>query len=239
MPATTAMDRIDRAEVLAWLTRQKALRALPPEALEALLAHARPQVLKARERLFCAGDEGQAIYLVLSGWLKLSRSSEAGRDLVLEIAGPGTLTGELAVLCRMPRASDATAISACRVLAIEGRALIAALRESPDALLEVIRLLGRRLANTTAQLEDSFLAAEQRLARALLRLAALDPQARGGGLVIDLGLSQGELGEITGLTRESINKLLAAWRDQGCLKLSGRTLVIIDLPCLKALADLE
>ena len=58
------------------------------------------------------------------------------------------------------------------------------------------------------------------------------------GLVIDLGLSQTDLGELTGLARESINKLLAAWRDQGWISLADRIIVLADLPALRAVADL-
>jgi CRP-like cAMP-binding protein len=234
------LENIDRAEVMGWMGRNKALRALDRASLEGLLAYAQVRPLRARGRLFAAGDAGSALYVVLSGWIKLSRTGPGGRDVVLELAGPGSLFGELAVLCGLPRAADAVALSACRVLAIDGRAVIAALRAHPDALLALVRLLGERLARTTTQMEDSvFLPAEPRLARVLLRLAALDPRPSRAGLVIDLGLSQSDLGELTGLARESINKLLGGWRDQGAIALNGRTLTLVDLPVLRAIAEAE
>jgi CRP-like cAMP-binding protein len=101
----------------------------------------------------------------------------------------------------------------------------------------VIRLLGERLARTTAQMEEGQMAAEPRLARALLRLAALDPKPVRTGLIIDLGLSQSDLGEMTGLARESINKLLGAWRDQGWIRLDGRTLILMDLAAVRGVAE--
>lgn len=232
-------DYIDKAEVLAWLSRNRALKALDRPALEGLLGFARPTVLRSRAVLFREGDEGGAMFLVLNGWIKLTRTGPNGRDIVLELAGPGSLFGELAVLCGLKRAANATALSTTRALAIDGRAVIAAMRAHPDALLAVVHMLGERLARTTAQVEDSLLPAEARLARALLRLAALDPRPAKGGLTIDLGLSQSDLGELTGLARESINKLLSAWRDQGTLSLDGRTLTLIDLPTLRAVADVE
>jgi CRP/FNR family cyclic AMP-dependent transcriptional regulator len=231
------LDSIDRAEVLGRLSRNPTLRALDRVSLEGLLAYAQLRPLRARARLFAAGDAGSALYVVLSGWIKLSRTGPSGRDIVLELAGPGSLFGELAVLCGFPRAADAVALSACRVLAIDGRAVVAALRAHPDALLSLVRLLAERLARTTAQMEDSVLPAEPRLARALLRLAALDPRPAKAGLVIDLGLSQSDLGELTGLARESINKLLGGWRDQGAIALAGRTLTLVDLPALRGIAE--
>jgi CRP/FNR family transcriptional regulator len=239
LPSNT-LDPIDRAEVLARLSQQPILRSLDRPALEGLLLYAQPKGLRARGRLFTAGDAGSALYLVLTGWIKLTRTGPSGRDIVLELAGPGSLFGELAVLCGLPRAADAVALSTCRVVAIDGRAVIAALRAHPDALLALVRLLGERLARTTAQMEDTlFLPAEPRLARALLRLAALDPRASRTGLVIDLGLSQSDLGELTGLARESINKLLSGWRDQGWITLADRTLTLVDLPALRGVADME
>jgi CRP-like cAMP-binding protein len=235
-----SLDTIDRAEVLGWMGRNPTLRALDRPSLEGLLHYAQLRPIRARARLFTTGDAGTALYIVLSGWLKLARTGPSGRDIVLELVGPGSLFGELAVLCGLPRAADAIALSTCRVLAIDGRAVIAALRAHPDALLALVRLLGERLARTTAQMEDSvFLPAEARLARALLRLAALDPRPTRAGLLIDLGLSQSDLGELTGLARESINKLLGGWRDQGAIALQGRTLTLINLPTLRAIAEAE
>ncbi len=227
----------DRAEALSHLKRQPILLPLGDAALSGLLTYAAVRNLRARARLFAAGDTGSAVYLVLSGWIKLSRPGPSGRDVVLELAGPGSLFGELAVLCALPRAADAVALCAARVLTIDGRALIAALRTQPDALLAVVRLLAERLARTTARMEEGQMAAEPRLARALLRLAALDPKPVRGGLVIDIGLSQGELGEMTGLARESINKMLGGWRDQGWIRLDGRRLVLVDAASVRMVAD--
>ena len=230
---------IDRAEVLARLAQNAILRPLGAAGLDALLTYSQPRVLRARAKLFEAGDEGSALYLVLSGWIKLARPGAAGRDIVLELAGPGCLFGEVAVLCGTARAACATALGPARVLSIDGRATLAALRANPDALLALVRLFGERLARTTAQMEDGQVPAEPRLARTLLRLAALDPKPAGRGLVIDLGLSQGDLASMTGLARESINKMLAAWREEGWISLEGRILTLADLPALRGIADCD
>jgi CRP-like cAMP-binding protein len=231
---------LDGAALHERFARHRVLRLVARNDVESLIAYAQPRTLAPRARLFAAGDVGSACYVVLSGWIKLSREGPSGRDLVLEVAGAGTMFGELAVLCGQPRAADATALTAVRLLAIDGRALVATLRQNPDALLELVRMLGERLSRTTTQREDTlFLPAEARLARALMRLAALDPRPSGAKLRIDLGLSQRELGEMTGLARESINKQLSLWRDAGLVALSGRSLTLIDGAALGDIAATE
>lgn len=111
------------------------------------------------------------------------------------------------------------------------------LQKNPDAILAMVHGLGERLARTTTQLQDTlFLPAEARLAQVLIRLAALDPQPSAEGLNIDLGLSQQELGELTGLTRESINKQISLWRDLNIVRLSGRVLTVVDAAALNEIA---
>jgi CRP-like cAMP-binding protein len=229
-----------REQLLERLARHKVAGLLARTDLETMLSYAQPRAMRARAKLFAVGDQGSALYVVLSGWMKLSRDLPNGRSLVLEVAGPGSIFGELAVLCALPRAADAVALTTVQLLSIDGRALVAALRANPDAILAIVRMLGERLARTTTQMEDLVsLPAEPRLARALIRLAALSPQVSPVGLQIDLGLSQRELGEITGLTRESINKTLAGWRDADLVKLDGRTLTLTDVAQLQEIADSE
>jgi CRP-like cAMP-binding protein len=229
---------LDRTQLLERLSRHKVAGRLARADLETMLSYAQPRALRSRAKLFAAGDSGGALYVVLAGWIKLSRDLPNGRSIVLEVAGPGSMFGELAVLCGLPRAADAVALTATQLLAIDGRALVSALRSNPDAILAIVRMLGERLARTTVQMEDLvFLPAEPRLARALIRLAALTPQKSAAQLQIDLGLSQRELGELTGLARESINKLLAGWRDAGFVSVDGRTLTLADMAALQDIAD--
>ena len=234
---TRASGFADRSGLLESLSRHRALRLVDRPELEKLVAYAQMRALPARSRLFAAGDVGSALYVVVSGWLKLSREGPNGRDVVLEVAGAGSLFGELAVICGLPRAADAIALTPCNLLCIDGRALVSALRRSPDATLEIVRMLGERLARTTAQMEETLMPAEPRLARALTRLAALDPRPSKAGLDVDIGLSQRELGEMTGLARESINKQLSLWRDAGIVALNGRVVTLLDAQALRDVAE--
>ena len=227
----------DRAALLEQLSKHRMLRFIASAELEHLIAFAQPRSLAARKRLFAVGDAGSALYVILSGWVKLSREGPAGRDMLLEVAGPGTVFGELALICAAPRATDAVTLTVTRLLSIDGRALLAALRRNPDALLEIVRILAERLARMTEQIEDTHLSAEARLARALIRLAALDLKPSDACLRIDLGLSQSELGDLAGLSREKVNKQLSAWRDLGLIDLKGRSLILTDGVALGDIAN--
>lgn len=222
--------------VLEQLGRHPLLQRLADEDLKALVGTATTRVFDERAVLFGQGDDGHAVLVMVHGYVKLSAVTAAGREVVLDVVGPGEVFGELSVLTENPRAATATAMTPCSVLSIEGRAFLGALSRSPDAMLWMLRLLARRLNKATEQMTDGLeLPAPARLAKALLQLAALNSKAATDGLQISLPLSQRELGGMTGLIRESINKHLGLWRDAGWLTQSGRTITLHDLSPLHAL----
>jgi len=221
-------------QALLRLARQSGVLGCLPEAdLLPMLRRANLRYLRARETLFSLGEKGNSIVLILDGYMKLSSVTPSGHEIVLEIAGPGRVFGELAVLNDWPRSADAVSLTPCQVLSIDGKQLMAAMRRSPDALLATTRMISERLRATTEQLVNGVtLSAPARLAKALLHLAALHSHFEDGGLHIDLELSQRELGGMTDLTRESINKHLSAWRDAGWVRPSGKTIMLTDVDAL-------
>jgi CRP/FNR family transcriptional regulator len=221
------------------LRSHRVLGKLPLPELTQLVETARLRRLAARERLFAMGDPGNALFIILSGWIKIVRTGANGRDIVLELAGASNVFGELASIIGAPRGADAVALAETRVIAINGAAFVQALRRNPDALLELTRVVCERLARVNAQLEDTLsVPAEVRLARTLMRLAALDPRPSPEGLLVDLGLSQKELGDITGLSREGTNRQMALWRDAGLIHLEGRVVTLSDHAGLRRIAEM-
>ena len=224
------------ARVLDLLGKHRILRHLPQPDLQALVRGAAVQKYLDRDPLFAQGDEGQSVVAVVEGFVKLSSSTAAGREVVLEIVGPGGVFGELAVLNGWPRSADAQALGTVRVLAIEGKSFLRALERAPAGLFELCKLLSERLRRATEQITDGVdLPAAARLAKALMQLAGLHSHPGPDGLHIDLNLSQRELGGMTGLTRESINKHLAAWRDSEWVRLSDGGIVLINPRALRDL----
>jgi len=216
-------------EILRLLQGHRFLSRLPRDELHALIRQASVLTFAEREMVFAQGDAGGTVMVVVEGYVKLSSSTFGGREVVLEVAGPGAVFGEVAVLNDWTRAADAAALSACRLLTIDGKQFIRTLARAPEAMFEIIRLLSERLRSTTEQMTDGLdLPAPARLAKALLHLAALHSHPVKSGLRIDFQLSQRELGGMTGLTRESINKHLAAWRDSGWVTLSDRYVTVLN-----------
>ncbi len=223
------------ADFLRFLQPDSILGSLAERDRVAVLRQSAVRALPKQRVLFHCGDEGRSVVLILQGYVKLSTLAANDREVVLEIAGPGTIIGEIAVLTGLPRQADAICLTPCRVLAIDGGAFRHALARTPEAMFAAIRLLSHRLSAITAREIDSVaLPAPVRLAKALLHLAELHSQCVNGGVHIGLRLSQRELGAMTGLIRESINKHLKTWRASGWVELAGSSVVLRDVHALQA-----
>jgi CRP/FNR family transcriptional regulator, cyclic AMP receptor protein len=220
--------------ILNIVRTQGILGLLPERDLTALLRQSSTRSFPKNRVLFRAGDQGRSVVLVLDGYVKLSTMAPNGREVVLEIAAPGSIFGELAVLNGSPRQADATTLTACRVMAIDGGLFRRSLAATPEAMFAAIQLVAQRLSATTAREMDAVsLPAPVRLAKALLRLANLRSERVAEGVQIGFRLSQRELGAMTGLIRESINKHLKAWREAGWVELSGGNVTLRDVRALQ------
>jgi CRP-like cAMP-binding protein len=214
---------------------QDALAFLSEAERLSLLQRSAVQDVVRREVVFHQGDPGSSVILVSAGYIKLSTPLE-GREVVLDIVGPGSCFGEMAVLNKWPRETDATALSRCRLVAIDGRHYRQAVERKPEGLLAAMRLVSERLQRTTERMVDAVaLTAPARLAKTLIHLARLRSTSLHHGDSAPLRLSQSELGSMTGLTRESVNKHLSVWRDAGWVLLSGGSVTVIDVAALSNL----
>jgi CRP/FNR family transcriptional regulator, cyclic AMP receptor protein len=224
----------DTDAVLKIIKEQSILGSLAEQDLLALVRQTPVRALPKNRVLFRNGDEGRSVVLILQGYIKLSTMAANGREVVLEIAGPGTIFGELAVLNGSPRRADATTLTACSVLAIDGTLFRRLVGRTPEAMFAAIRLLSDRLSAVTEQGMDAVsLPAPVRLAKALLHLAGLHSQRVDDCVHIGFKLSQRELGAMTGLIRESINKHLNAWRAAGWIELAGGSVTLCDVCALQ------
>ncbi len=226
--AATA-DRI--AAMRRILERHSLFGSLLPDEREQLLAHARLLAFRPRQEIFHKGAEGLGLLAVLKGKVRISSIGPEGNQVLLNIIDEGDVFGEVALLDGKERTADATAMTECELLAIDRRDFVPFVRANPEVALRLLAVLCERLRRTTEQVEDMiFLDAPQRLAKKLLQLA------ESGRTTITL--SQRELGAMIGLSRESINKQLAHWQQDGVLRLEQGTIILVDLESLRGAAEL-
>lgn len=214
------------------------------ESLNASDLNALAQVCRTRRvdrgtLIFGRGEPADSMMLVVGGRVRISSVSAEGREVILNEIGAGQSFGEIALLDRSERTADATALEDTQLLVLYRWEFEPFLKSRVDLCLELMRLLCYRLRRTTAQVEDLALRSlESRLARVLLALAEQAGQtADRGSLSFPLPLSQRELGEITGATRESINKTLRLWRELGLAELQGKVFQIKDAEAFRGLID--
>ncbi len=230
-----AADWVDARDRL--VAARGALGRLPERDLFNLMQRAAIRSFRARKSIYRAGDPGRTVIAVLEGHVKLSTTTEGGREVVMEIVPPGSCFGEYGVLNNWPRDADAVTLSRARLLIIDGRQFTQVMERSVEGAQAMMRLLSERLRHARQRVVDvTVLPAPARLAKALIDLAELQCPVVLGGVRIELRLSQAELGGMTGLTRESINKNLAALRDAGLISLAGGSVTLIDIAALDGLS---
>jgi CRP-like cAMP-binding protein len=222
----------DRIEILARCD----LFAGLSEAL--LLEVARSlRTLRARrgQQLFLRGDPGDALYLVVTGLVRLSIASLGGRELTLHMAAPGSVFGEIALLDGGPRTATATCPVPSTLLALGRREFLDIALSRPEMPMRIMDFLCRRLRQATRQIEElTFAPVPIRLARTLLRLA----ESQGVEFEDGAGLSttQQELGNAIGLSREGTNRLLKSWQASGLVAVTKGRISVCSASALQRIA---
>src|SRR5215467_1378323 len=213
-------------------------RRLSDTEREALFARARTQRYAANESIFLMGAPGDSMVAVLSGTIRISVPSPDGKEIVLAILGPGEICGEIALLDGKERTADAKAATACSVVVLERRDVLAFFAQYPDAWTKLVDVLCERLRTADQQMAEFALSpVPVRLAKALLRLATADGQTVNGKAAERVHLTQRELGNVIGATRESVNKYLRAWQRKGCVRIADRLIVITNRAAVEDLTE--
>src|SRR6266436_8646295 len=220
---------------LAVLRKHPIFCDLDNEAFEQLCRYAKHSTLKRGTTIVSKGDPGNSLIAVISGTVKISVSSADGRSAILNLIGPGGTFGEVAVLDGQARTADATANTNCEIFIIDRREFIPFVRSQPALAMKFIELLCARLRWTTDQVEEVILQnLPGRLASALLRLTEKYKLAPGGRTI---AITQQEISEMVGMSRESINKQLRAWAARGWVRLEHGAIVVLNAEMLRELAE--
>ena len=180
--------------------------------------------------LFKEGDEGEHLYVIIDGKLKLGTSSGDGRENLLSILGPGEMFGELSLFDPGPRTSTATAVTDAKLLSLSHEKVIPWLKQNPEVSLQLLTRLSQRLRRTNEAVGDLvFSDVPGRVAKALIDLGDRFGKSTSEGLLVNHDLTQEELAQLVGASRETVNKALADFAGRGWLKLDGRSVLITDV----------
>ena len=223
--------------------RQKHLRehplfaGLPAEIIDRLNSHATMKKVARGATIFSKDDPGTSLFVVCDGTVKISVPSLEGKDAVFNLIGEGGIFGEIALLDGRPRTATAIAATNCHLMTIDRRDFVPLVRGHPELAIRIIEVLCARLRHTSEQVEDIMLLDfPARLAKALLRLVGA---GEASSKVQKITITQREIGQIVGMSRESTNKQLQAWQRRKWIQLERRGIVILEPAALAALAALD
>ncbi len=225
-------------EIVAFLGANPVFAGIAVRELEAVAAVAMEETHRSRASIFMEGDAAHWFYLVRSGHVKILRHSRAGKDVVLELLGPGEIFGGVAVIEKRPYPASAQATEPTVVLKIPADPMIALAERHPGFIREMALMIGRRLR--TAHDSVASLAVdpvEARLAATLLRLAKREGARSDKGVMLPFHLTRQSLADMTGTTVETAIRILSRWLRDGLLADDGGRLVLTDLDGLGALAE--
>ena len=207
---------------------------MSPEEREELRGMMSQTTLRRGEVLFNEGDSGDRLYILLTGKVKLGHTSVDGRENLLAVLGPGEVVGELTLFDPGPRSTTATAVATTELLALEHNQLMGFINSHPTLAKDMLRALAVRLRRTNIALADLvFSDVPGRVAKALLDLAERFGAPTEDGIHVPHDLTQEELAQLVGASRETINKSLAEFVSRGWIRLEGRAVTLIDVERLK------
>ncbi len=212
--------------------------SMPVEAVQRLAVRAVPRSFGRGEVIFREEDPGDTLCVVVSGLVKVYRSSPDGDEMLLVTLRPSQVFGELPMIDGGLRSASAAAVEASTLLTVSRTALLEALSSSSELADGLLRSLGSMVRRLTDQAADLvFLDLHGRVAKLLLSLSQERGISEAGGWTLDLHLTQTDLANMVGGSRQSVNQVLNSFERLGYLDLDGRRIVILKPELLQELAD--
>ena len=226
---TTDADNRATRQGVDVVSRAPLFTALDEEAAAALRASMTASRLSRGQVLFAEGDAGDRLYVIVEGKIKLGRTSGDGRDNLVAVLGPGEMFGELSLFDPGPRTATASALTDARLQELAHDDLRPWLTGRPEVASQLLRALAQRLRRTNESLADLvFSDVPGRVAKALLDLSQRFDVPAEDGLHVTHDLTQEELAQLVGASRETVNKALADFASRGWVRLEARAVVIRD-----------
>lgn len=209
--------------------------ALDEDVRQGLAASARIQQIKAGDVIFSAGSDGSSMMAIAKGSVRISALAPTARDVVLADLQAGDVFGEISLLDGGARSADALAQTNCTLVVLERRALLQLLGKTPEALIRLMELLCQRIRlSDERMMELAFLPLPVRMARALLRASEGKAAAAASR---KLSLTQTEIANTIGSSRENVNRALRKWQGLGLIDLRDGWLIILDRDGLISISE--
>jgi CRP-like cAMP-binding protein len=214
------------------------LRGLPAAALETLAASARVRGLPRDSRVFSQGDENVRAHVLLEGGLRIAQVGSDGGEVTIRFIAPGETFGTMALFTDRRYPADAVALMESREVSWSEGELMALMAECPELAIAVIRMVGRRLQEVQVRgRELATQRVEQRVANAVLRLAAQAGHRSAQGIEIAFPLRRRDVADIAGTTLHSVSRILTAWERKGLIAGRQQHLILCRRAALERVAE--
>ena len=211
------------------LSRAGIFQGVDPDAVINLISQMQTESFPRGTTIFDEGEPGDTLYIIIEGKVKLARHAPDGRENLLSVMGPSDMFGELSIFDPGPRTSSAVCVTDVKAATMDSEMLRTWINDHPEISQQLLRVLARRLRRTNASLADLiFTDVPGRVAKTLLQLANRFGTQEGTGLRVNHDLTQEEIAQLVGASRETVNKALATFAQRGWIRLEGKSVVIVN-----------
>ena len=204
------------------LSRAGIFQGVDPVAVSNLIKDMESVRFPRGTTIFEEGEPGDRLYIITDG-----------RENLLTVMGPSDMFGELSIFDPGPRTSSAVCVTEVQAATMNSEMLKQWVSDHPEIAQQLLRVLARRLRRTNASLADLiFTDVPGRVAKTLLQLANRFGSQEGGALRVNHDLTQEEIAQLVGASRETVNKALATFAHRGWIRLEGKSVLIVDTESL-------
>lgn len=209
-------------------------RDLPPADLQTLGGLLHRQTVPAGATLMTAEQTGEVVYFILSGTVKIHMEQPDGGDVIVAILGPGEVVGEMSALGESSRSASVVTIESSTLLWMDRAAFRQCLAQMPPLSYHLACVLAARLRHANEKIQTlATQSVEARVARQLLSFTEQYGQPQGGGVHLNVRLTQGDIAALTGASREHINRVMVSYKERGYLSIDRHHHITIhNLPAL-------
>lgn len=228
----------EQGSVVSALGSVSLFSGLSPDELSLLAAHAIRKRVSQGELLFSEGEVCKGLHIIAAGKLRIFKSSPSGREQVLAVEGPGGSVAELPVFDGGPYPASVSAVEDSQILFISRDNFRRFCLEHPEVALKMLAVVGARLRRLVGIIEElSFATVRQRLVSVLVRLAETEGKRTANGVELHLPGTHQDLAHQLGTVRELVSRNLMRLQAEDLLRVDARSIVVRDLPGLKAILD--